>query len=156
MSGGPTVISRGRLPRMHEVSVMTQVVESISRELEGKPITGVDTVRLEVGELTMLGKDQLEFAWGILTGKSILKGAKLIIIKKPAVVECQKCGYKGGTKHHKGIHGQIRIPGIFCPNCDGDVRIVGGRECVIRSLKARVKENGRARVGKGGKKNARR
>jgi len=140
---------------MHELSVMTQVVESISRELDGKPITGVESVRLEVGELTMLGKEQLQFAWGVLTGNNLLKGARLIIVKRPAVIECQKCGFRGGAKHHKGMHGHIQIAGIFCPKCGGDVRIVGGRECVIRSLRARVEDDRSARAGTGGKKDAR-
>ena len=141
--------------RMHELSIMSQVVESITRELEGKPVTGVESVRLEVGELTMLGRDQMAFAWGVLTGKNILKGARLIIVNKPAVVECKKCGFCGRPKKSGGPGDHFRIPSIFCPKCGGDVRIVGGRECVLRSLRAKVDVVGGPGAAKGGKRHAR-
>lgn len=141
---------------MHELSVMSQVVESITRELEGKPVTGVQTVRLEVGELTMLGKEQMMFAWDVLTKKNVLKGARLVIVKKPAVVECKGCGFRGRTKRSGGRSDHLGAPNISCPRCGGDVRIVGGRECVIRSLKANVEVDEGAGPPGGGKKNARR
>ena len=127
---------------MHELSVMSQVVESVTRELKGKAVTRVESVRLEVGELTMLGKDQLKFAWGILTEDAPLKGARLIVVKKPAVIECQKCNFRGGAKHPTGLGSHLMTPYICCPKCGGDVRIVGGRECIIRSLRAVMKGEG--------------
>jgi hydrogenase nickel incorporation protein HypA/HybF len=125
---------------MHELSVMSQVVESVTSELKVKAISRVESVRLEVGELTMLGKDQLKFAWGILTEDSPLKGARLIVVKKPAVIECPKCGFRGGAKHPTGLGSHLMTPYICCPKCGGDVRIVGGRECIIRSLRAVMKD----------------
>ena len=54
------------------------------------------------------------------------------------VYKANRCGYCGGAKHRKGMQGHLRTPDIFCPKCGGEVRIIGGRECVIRSLKAKV------------------
>ena len=125
---------------MHELSVMTQVVESVSRELKGRGIVRLESVRLEIGELTMLGKEQLKFAWGILTEDTPLKGARLIIVRKPAVVECPKCGYRGGARHPAGLGSHLIAPYIACPKCRGDVRIAEGRECIIRSLRAVMKD----------------
>ena len=126
---------------MHELSVMSQVVESVARELEGKHIIKVESVRLEIGELTMLGKEQLKFAWGILTEDGPLKGSKLIVVKKPAVIECIKCGYCGGAKHPTGLGSHLVVPYIACPKCAGEVKVVGGRECIIRSLKATMNDH---------------
>lgn len=140
---------------MHELSVMSQVVESVTKELKGKDFTSVVSVRLEIGELTMLGKEQLKFAWGVLTEDTPLKGARLMIVKKPAVIECEKCGYRGGAKHPTGLGSHMMVPYIACPKCGGAVNIVGGRECIIRSLRARMKGKERPAVRKGGKRVAR-
>ena len=126
--------------QMHELSVISQVVESVNLELKGKPVIKVKSVRLEIGELTMLGREQLRFAWGILTGEGPLKGSRLIIVKKPAVIECAGCGFRGGAKHPTGLGSHLLVPCIACPKCGGEVRVVGGRECVLKSMRAVVKE----------------
>ena len=52
---------------MHELSVMSQAVDSILEVVHGKGASQVNSVRLQVGELTFLEWDQLEFAWEIYT-----------------------------------------------------------------------------------------
>ena len=141
--------------QMHELSVISQVVESVNLELKGKPVIKVKSVRLEIGELTMLGREQLRFAWGILTGEGPLKGSRLIIVKKPAVIECAGCGYRGGAKHPTGLGSHLLVPCIACPKCGGEVRVVGGRECVLKSMRAVVKE-GKKGAGRKGEKGRRR
>lgn len=130
-----------RATAMHELSIAAEIADSVKTSLEGKNIVRLETVRLEIGELTMLGKDQLKFAWGILTQDGPLKGSKLIIVKKPALVECQKCGFSGKANHPAKTVTHLAMPLIACPKCDGEVKIVGGRECIVRSLRA-VTEDG--------------
>lgn len=125
-----------RATAMHELSVMTQVVESVLGSLEGRDVRRVESVRLEVGELTMLGKEQLRFAWGVLSRNGPLRGSKLVIIRKPAVVECPGCGFRGAPKKAPAGWSHTVAPLIACPRCGGEVRIVGGRETVVRSLRA--------------------
>ena len=129
-----------RATAMHELSMATEISESVKSSLEGKNIVRLETVRLEIGELTMLGREQLRFAWGILTGEGPLKGSRLIIVKKPAVIECAGCGFRGGAKHPTGLGSHLLVPCIACPKCGGEVRVVGGRECVLKSMRAVVKE----------------
>ena len=50
---------------MHELSVMQQVTDSIMAVAREKRATRINSVRLQVGELTFLELDQLEFAWEI-------------------------------------------------------------------------------------------
>ena len=145
-----------RATAMHELSMATEIVDSVKKSLEGKNVVRLSTVRLEIGELTMLGKDQLKFAWGILTQDGPLKGSKLVIVKKPALVECRECGFKGAATRLGNAGTHLAAPLIACPKCAGEVKIVGGRECIVRSLRA-VTEDGTngARV-KGTKKRTRR
>lgn len=127
---------------MHELSVMTQVVESVRNSLPGAGFVRLESVRLEVGELTMLGKEQLLFAWGVLTKGGPLQGSRLVIVKKPAVVACSGCGYRGAPKTAPKAWSHTAIPLISCPNCAGEVDIVGGRETIVRSLKAVLEDDG--------------
>lgn len=129
---------------MHELSIATEIADSVRRSLEGKNIVRLEMVRLEIGELTMLGKDQLRFAWGILTGDGPLKGSKLVMVRKPAIIECLKCGFRGAAGHPASKVDHLSVPLIDCPKCGGDVRVVGGRECIIRSIRA-VMEDGRGK-----------
>ena len=130
---------------MHEVSVMARVVESVKGSLAGRDILRVESVRLEVGDLTMLGREQLQFAWGVLTGDGPLKGSKLVIVRKPAVVACPACGFRGAPKSAPKAWSHTAIPLISCPKCGGEVDIVGGRETIVRSLRAVATEEGKPR-----------
>jgi len=125
---------------MHELSVMTQIVESLHKELSGKGVLNVEGVRLEIGELMMLSKDPLLFAWEILTQKGLLKGAKLTIVKKQATVECLECGFRGKAVHPSRLASHFGMPLIACPKCNGEIKIISGKECIIRSVRAKVRE----------------
>jgi hydrogenase nickel incorporation protein HypA/HybF len=127
---------------MHEVSVMARVVESVKGSLSGRDIVRVESVRLEIGDLTMLGKEQLRFAWSILANAGPLKGSKLVIVRRPAVVACHACGYRGAPKSAPKSWSHTAIPLISCPKCGRDVDIVGGRETVVRSVRAVTEEKG--------------
>jgi hydrogenase nickel incorporation protein HypA/HybF len=121
---------------MHEVSVMANVVDSVKGSLAGRDIVRVESVRLEIGDLTMLGREQLRFAWGVLANDGPLKGSRLVIVRKPAVVSCPDCGYRGAPKRAPKAWSHTAIPLISCPKCGRDVEIVGGRETIVRSIRA--------------------
>ncbi len=84
---------------MHEISVMTQIVESAIEEIKRHKLKNVDKIYLEIGELTFLGEEQLKFAYSLLTEKTILEKTKLIITKRKAEIECKRCGYKGALAY---------------------------------------------------------
>lgn len=121
---------------MHEFSVMSQMVEGIIEEAKKHNATKVEEVVLELGEFTMLGEEQLRFAYEVLTKDNILKGSVLTIVTIRGSIECD-CGFKGemspsdDTPHRS-------VPILECPKCGGPARITGGRECTVRNLRAVV------------------
>ncbi|TQS84723.1 hydrogenase maturation nickel metallochaperone HypA [Candidatus Methanomassiliicoccus intestinalis] len=125
---------------MHEVSVMSSIIEAVLKELNKYDIESVEEVYLTVGEMTYLGSEQLEFAYEILTQDSILKGSKLVIETEKIEVMCNNCGYTGGIKYlesgeeDESYHTQLPI--ISCPQCSSQVEVVKGRSCVVKSVKA--------------------
>lgn len=117
-------------------------------------IASVESVTLEVGELTMLSEEPLKFAWELLTENGPLRGSKLMIVRRPVVLECPACGYRGGGKPPEGLATHFFIPALNCPRCGGDVRVVGGRECLIREMRVVMEDEGEKseRKGTGGRR----
>ncbi len=118
---------------MHELSIMTQIVDSILSEASKRHATKVEEVELEVGEYTMLGEEQLRFAYQVLSRDNILQGSKLKIKRLPGKIKCS-CGYEGNTAPTEEAPHKVS-PLLECPKCKGGAEITEGRECVIRNIR---------------------
>ncbi|MEF8873324.1 MAG: hydrogenase maturation nickel metallochaperone HypA [Candidatus Thermoplasmatota archaeon] len=127
---------------MHEYSVMNQLVSALLDELEGEKenIERVKKVRIEVGELTFLGEDQLKFAFETLSKDTIVEGAELDIEKINSEVRCENCGYEGGINYSEDPAFHYSVPVISCPECDSKPKIVKGKETKIVGVTAVEKE----------------
>jgi hydrogenase nickel incorporation protein HypA/HybF len=119
---------------MHEVSVMSGVVESVLKELEKHDVLRVEEVVLTLGELTFLGEEQLQFAYEIITRDTLLNGSKLVIEPEETELLCLSCGYQGkadklGEEYH------MSMPSLICPKCRGKVKVLKGQSCRVTSMK---------------------
>ena len=122
---------------MHEVSVMMSIVEEILKVAGENGAESVESVRLEIGELTFLGREQMKFAYEVLTQDNMLKGSKILIRKTPGMIKCTSCGYEGALRSGKGVN--HLMPVFACPKCGGKVAVTAGRECVLKSIRLRKK-----------------
>lgn len=118
---------------MHELSIMTQIVDSILSEASKRHATKVEEVELEVGEYTLLGQEQLRFAYQVLSKGNILEGSKLKIRTLKGRIKCS-CGYEGCASPTEEAPHKIS-PILECPACKGGAEITEGRECVIRNIR---------------------
>ena len=59
---------------MHELSIVTSVVESVTESLAAYPGARVLEVRLRVGALASVVRESLEFCYGIAAEETALKG----------------------------------------------------------------------------------
>lgn len=114
--------------------MMSQIVDVIFEEVEKHNAIDVKEVHLEIGELTFLGKEQMEFAYDVLSQNSILEKSKLTIKEKKAMVSCNSCDYEGGIDYEDDISYHIIFPKLSCPICGASVKIVAGNECIIRDI----------------------
>ena len=119
---------------MHEVAVMTSVIEAALSELEKHDVTDVEELVLLVGDLTSLGEDQLQFAYEIMTRNTVLDGSKLVVEHEEVRIRC-KCGYDGKAETLENDYHEHTVPILACPLCSGPVEITAGQSCMIRSLK---------------------
>ena len=123
---------------MHEFSVTSQMVQSVLTEAQKQKAKKVLEVHMVVGKLSFLGLEQVRFGYKVLVKGTIMEGSKLFIEEREGQVKCPNCGYEGEISYEDDS--SYHVPGIpvmtlRCPKCSGTVEIVGGRECLIKSVK---------------------
>ncbi len=118
---------------MHEFSVMSQIVDSILEEAKKRNAREIEEVDLEIGDYTMLGQEQMRFAFEVLSRNTLLEGAKLNVKNRPGKVRCD-CGYEGSPAVSEDSPHKV-VPILECPKCGGGAKIVEGRECQLRNIR---------------------
>lgn len=119
---------------VHELSVATSLVESLTQIAKEKSATKIVEVELKVGKLRLLSLDQLRFSYDILSKGTLLEGSKLRIEETPGTTRCPSCNYAQiiGTadpSYHFGL------PQMNCPRCGNDLVVEGGEECLISRVR---------------------
>jgi len=123
------------MPFMHEFSMTSQIVRAVIKEAEKRGAKKVLEVHLVIGKFTLLGIEQVRFSYGILVEDTIMEGSRLFIRSKKGKIKCDQCGYEGHIKFKNEPIYHISFPTLTCPKCGSSVRIVEGRECLIKSIK---------------------
>jgi len=119
---------------MHELSVMTQIVESVLSEAKRRNAKKVEEVDLKIGEFTMLGDEQMRFAYEVLSRDTVLDGSKLNIGRIKGKIRCTNCGYEGPVKLAEDTPHKM-VPILECPKCQSPAKIIEGIECVVRNIR---------------------
>lgn len=119
---------------MHEFSVMSQIVDSILDEAGKRGAKRIEQVDLDIGEYTMLGEEQLRFAYEVLSKDTMLEGSKLQVGRIPGRIRCPSCGFEGPVPVVADAPHRI-TPVLECPMCRSPAEIIEGRECVIRRVR---------------------
>lgn len=120
---------------MHEFSMTSRLVESVLQEARKKKATRVLQVHLVLGKLTLLGREQVRFAYQLLTKGTILEKSRLRITENEPVVYCEGCGYNGAISYVDDPLYHISVPTFSCPRCGKPVRVKEGHECLIKTIR---------------------
>ncbi len=111
---------------MHELGIMTGVMESATRAAHDAGATKLLKVSLSIGEMTEAVEDALVFAFEALTeGDPFTCDAELTINMVRPKSRCLECGE---VFEHDRFH-------MFCPACDSfATELLAGRELQIDSI----------------------
>lgn len=117
---------------MHELGIMTGVLESASQAAHDAGATKLLSVKLSVGEMTEAIEDALVFAFEALTEDDpFLKGSTLEVNMIKPKSKCLECG---NVYEHDRFH-------MFCPECDSfATELIAGRELQIDSIEVDLPE----------------
>jgi len=115
---------------MHELSIVSSVVESVTEALAALPDSSrgarVLEVRLRVGALASVVTESLEFCYGIASEGTPLEGSRLVVNVLPVVMHCERC------REDVEIEG---VQSFRCPRCGEPCsEMRQGRELEIESF----------------------
>jgi hydrogenase nickel incorporation protein HypA/HybF len=109
---------------MHELAITQSVVDTVLQRTGTRPVT---VVRLQVGRLTGVVPDSMQFCFELATEGTPLQGATLQI-EEPA-----------GRGHCRTCENDFDLPDLIllCPCGSADVEVLTGRELQVTSVDVR-------------------
>lgn len=112
---------------MHELGVVFEVVKTVKRIKIENNLTKVDTIVLQVGQLSSMIPKYLEECFPAAIDGTEFEDMKLEIEILPANALCKSCNTVYNAVDNRGI----------CPKCHSDEKeIISGREFFIKEIKA--------------------
>lgn len=118
---------------MHELGIMTSVMDSVKEVAEQNSATKLLSVTLRVGEMTEAIEDALQFAFEVLAeDDEFARGAALEVHMVSPRSICLDCGEEFD---HDRFH-------MLCPNCDSfATQLLQGRELEIESIEVDIPDD---------------
>ena len=110
---------------MHEFSIAVNMVDIALEYAEKSNAARVNEIELEIGGLSGVVDDAMEFAMEAAIKGTLLENAKVKIVKIPGLAICSSCGNK------------FKIENFFdpCTKCGAyNPDIISGKELRVKSL----------------------
>ncbi len=110
---------------MHELSIAVGIVDLAEKEAKTAGADKILSIELEIGTLSGVMLDALDFAWPVATENTLLEKAERTIIQVPAKAKCSRCG------------ALFDLENLYdsCPACNEYRKdIIQGKELRIKSL----------------------
>lgn len=113
---------------MHEMSITQSLLEIVGEQMAKHGMERLESIHIQVGELTAVEPDSLRFCFEVCTQGTSLEGAVLEVEEIPLTGRCRDCGREFA----------MQSPLALCSSCEGvAVEIIAGRELDIISINAK-------------------
>jgi len=107
---------------MHEMSITQGIIELCLHHAGGKRVS---SVYIEIGELSSVVPEAIEFCFEACSQETLLEGAKLNIIRIPGMGQCLDCCREAPLTEQYGS----------CRECGSSrVSIISGEELRVREI----------------------
>lgn len=111
---------------MHELSIALSIVDIAEEEARKAGTEKFDAIELEIGELSGIVYEALEFAMEEAVKNSVLENARRKIIRIEGKAKCLQCG---NIYHIADVY-------TCCPKCNEfEKDILQGKELSVKTLK---------------------
>jgi len=110
---------------MHELSIAIGIVELAEKEAIKGGGTVIESIELEIGKLSGIEIEALDFAWPIAVRGTMLANAKRTVTSPPGRAKCADCGLI------------FDIENLFdsCPKCNSYLKdIFQGKDLKIKAI----------------------
>lgn len=110
---------------MHEIGVLIEVVKSVEKFAKVNNVQKIDTLVLQIGELSSMIPKYMKNLYPASIEGTILEGSELEIEILPANALCEACNKVFNIISNKGV----------CPNCKSkNFEILSGKEFYIKEI----------------------
>ena len=110
---------------MHELTIAQSIVELAENVAFEEKADSVQSVVIEIGALSGVVIDALEFAMEIITKNTMLEFAKINYLKIKGKANCVNCNFQFETNNLLAL----------CPKCnEANFKIIDGKQLRIKSL----------------------
>ena len=110
---------------MHELSIALGIVQIAEKELHKSSASRIDEIELDIGELSGIEFESLEFVWPSAVENTVLQSANRKINTITGKAICLDCDTEFRIKNHYDS----------CPACGSLIReIINGRELRVKSI----------------------
>lgn len=118
---------------MHELSMATSVIDTITDIAEKEGAIKIREITIEIGELLFLNPEQFQFCLELVMENTPAQGAQLNISSTPSKLRCKACGSEFRWDRSPDDH--FIFPTIQCTCGSKDFEIIQGRELNIVSIR---------------------
>ena len=110
---------------MHELALCQSVVESLREQARVHGFERITTVRLEIGALSCVSAEAIDFCFSAVARGTLADGARLEVVRLPGEAWCLDCGVSVMLEERHDP----------CPRCGGHrLRVTQGDEMRIKEL----------------------
>lgn len=110
---------------MHELALCQSVVESLREQARVHGFERITTVRLEIGALSCVSAEAIDFCFTAVSRGTLAEGARLELVRLPGEAWCLDCGVPVALEERYDP----------CPRCAGHhLRVTQGDEMRIKEL----------------------
>lgn len=112
---------------MHELGILLQVVERIEAVAKENEVTAIQTVILQIGELSSMIPRYVEACYPAAVEGTLLQGSELVIEVLPGTGQCVQCGETYNLIQENNV----------CPKCQcNEFQVLSGKEFNIKEIVA--------------------
>ncbi len=113
---------------MHEMSIAANIIKIAEESLVKNHGKAIDKIQLEVGQLSGIVIESLQFALDVSKKDGILKKAQIIINEIPGKLKCLNCGQNFESDDYFSC----------CPNCNThELEVLAGKDIFVKSITIR-------------------
>ena len=110
---------------MHELSIISAVVKTVENIMLQEGLTQVDTIVLQVGELSGVVPHYVEECYPAAVFQTCMEQTKLQMEIIPGIVRCKDCGAEFSGYQYN----------LKCPKCGSEhLDALSGREFIIKEI----------------------
>jgi len=132
---------------LHEFSVSQAIANLVLEESRKREAKRVLLVEVEIGELSLLNPEQVEFWLRLAFEHTPASEAELRLEVVKLEIVCERCGYRGGLSFKDDPVYHFLTPAFRCPRCDSpEIVIRKGRGCRVRKIEILTGEDGQAQA----------